>query len=767
MTSPSSALNMQRLADNLSALQSIAEDFQSGKKDSAFKRFQEEIPTNIKRSIFKQVWVDDGSRKDRASDFGRKVFFERHASSEKSIRAIQHYIGRIQPMLPRQFHETRIHTWLTANDEIRLIQRGTKFEFETKNHRIKRHATRLTSRPNQDQLLLLEPVRANHRVIAEFAGNLLIRWEAPDYLITLLQKTDKLRFQICRTSTKTCWHIPIDCPTIAQFPIDQQISMLTATSPEKFEDHRLAFAQEDTMNIRIWPEQNVRLIKRVFHELPLDNPKAVFQRVEKLAIQRFDPLTNVGDSILEYPALPRDPTLGNPNSPTLNNQQVYWFVLREPILSEDDQIVRFQLVPVRLLNDVLSDLLHYNLQEAFEKFKELPSSIQEGVFDKLLTLHGRVPSQEPNFGRDLFYNIDTYSFDRFAAVRDQLIEITIAQIQKAASEFQNGNFLLAHNICDACFIWTPISSKIYKRLWELDGKRSNDPHFGKRAFNRIAYSTRISDTQRAQALEDTIARCPRPGVDDSRRCRFFFGSLFDHFNEVEWVEEPALFDPSKMITEDDWGVTLVDIGERRINLSNPKSTAGLLGHAALFIEGIENGQYWMRLAQFGMTEGKDTIRIDDINNSDKQPFLNSFKNLNKTKTWLTSFDKVSKMISAMEKYQKELAAGKTPIKFQLVSSIHSIEKQKMHNCITWAKHMLAVAGIKPPHSERWFSYVTATPGGEIEAAQEYDPNRKFPVSKSHQSTTRLDSSDGLFNWVYSYFPSLPSIFSNAPEKIKK
>ncbi len=793
-SSVSIASTMQRTADNLSTLQMIADEFQAGRNQPALKIFNDEIPAEIQRSIFRQVWVDDGSKSSRERDYGRKAFFgDGHLLHRaKNVQAIQRYINRIRPSLPPQFQETRLHSWLVLNKEVRLIRRGSSMEWHVvENDRNTRYPANLGIHMRDHMIrsgeIILSP---NGNPILQESGIVVDAWMANAKHFTLLRKTDKLEFRVRDESLATSWTVPVDCSNEDR-PLDQITNRLTSYSKE-FEDGCIAFGRNPDVCIWQWKDQKIRLVERDFYELNPNLQNTAVKRVYRLALERFEPTTNAYISTLQYPALPNDsfdlvsiPLETSPKHPraalTLEEQHYAWYVHRVPVVSNDNQL-RFRFTPQVLLHSIAPDFRYGKVDDALRKFKYLPTLIKNKVFERVWTIHGK-PSHTPDFGKRFFYDKSTNSWTKAFAIADQRIELTLADLRVIAEDFRNGNANEAYRKYPTALVPERLESKVRKRIYELDGSKSPDRHFGLLAFHSRAYTDRVSHSQRSQAIMATLRLLHDPNCLDSYRRQLFFGPLFEFAMTSSipyepWVEKiPAVFDKTKMITESHWGVTLADIGDREIVLTLDRtderfkhSPATWFGHSGIFIETVENGEYEIHLAQFfGHRErtGHGYVKLEKLN----KPTTQHYKTKYKTDTWIVSAAKAKKMLKVINKQAIDVESGRCPLRYQAKVTIKNQKNENTHNCATWAKQTLAIADITPPPYDGWFSsYIATTPAGEVYAAQNYKPNSTqkskskcaCPSNEPKKPITWAKSIREFPKWLYSQLPSFPSVIFSPP-----
>ncbi|MBA3723160.1 MAG: hypothetical protein H0W88_12270 [Parachlamydiaceae bacterium] len=133
------------------------------------------------------------------------------------------------------------------------------------------------------------------------------------------------------------------------------------------------------------------------------------------------------------------------------------------------------------------------------------------------------------------------------------------------------------------------------------------------------------------------------------------------------------------LSEDRWGVTLVDTGTSYIK--NPKTWKG---HAVLMFEGVKNGQYFMKRAH--MTAGG--VDCEDIR-GDPDEYVKKFVK-SRTRTWLRDRPYIEAMfywIDLEEKKKVYIPA------FSIGGENGFLAKQPTHNCTSWAREKLALANV--------------------------------------------------------------------------
>lgn len=175
--------------------------------------------------------------------------------------------------------------------------------------------------------------------------------------------------------------------------------------------------------------------------------------------------------------------------------------------------------------------------------------------------------------------------------------------------------------------------------------------------------------------------------------------------ELEKRKERSEFDHKQTIDRDTWAITLVNSGGYN---GNPKS---LLGHAAIIVEGVEDGIYFAKKCHLLST----SVKCDDLfpktgfkSKEDRNKFL-SHKLCPRTETWYRSSNFVKSMLTVIE---FEASVNGKEINKNTFSTILGgtftfsywgngsvLGSPNSHNCMSWAKERLKIVGIKLPDND--------------------------------------------------------------------
>lgn len=166
-------------------------------------------------------------------------------------------------------------------------------------------------------------------------------------------------------------------------------------------------------------------------------------------------------------------------------------------------------------------------------------------------------------------------------------------------------------------------------------------------------------------------------------------------------------DKDKLIDKWVWGFTLVN------------TATDWHGHAAIIVETVEDAHYHMY---------KTHLRIEGQKTLDTVPGVvlwnevdpDSLKYVSKADTWLVTKDKATTMINSIKREVAKQSTGKTAVLFNARGSEAFAKSNKdkpgVHNCITWARNKLRVAGIRLEEGSHGWLFTTpkeyAKPGAK-------------------------------------------------------
>lgn len=151
----------------------------------------------------------------------------------------------------------------------------------------------------------------------------------------------------------------------------------------------------------------------------------------------------------------------------------------------------------------------------------------------------------------------------------------------------------------------------------------------------------------------------------------------------------SVLDKTAAITADLWGLTFIVVGtDDRLDPTYH------LGHAEIVVEGIKKGRYFIKRYHFRQ-DPNDGSR-GQVLEADSLIFSPGVKITNRTKTEQVEKNKVVRMI---EQIKKELKIQ--DVFFNDSGYIKSLKK--IHNCSSWAREKLAIAGFKL--EERWLLWI--------------------------------------------------------------
>lgn len=220
---------------------------------------------------------------------------------------------------------------------------------------------------------------------------------------------------------------------------------------------------------------------------------------------------------------------------------------------------------------------------------------------------------------------------------------------------------------------------------------------------------------------------------------------------VEFVatisEAPSQFDPNVQVNDDQWAITLADIGTRVI--TNPLTWNG---HACLVVEGTVNGYYFNTLVHLVMSKngvlidghkmGTVVLKINTTCNRKKIPQLFPYEVYHNSVTWVRKRTVVQKMLQKVAYTISEQNQGRPQIPMNLrgqgsvfvndMVRVRALDPATNgitthiahpHNCFTYLREIIKIAEIFLWNPKKFLNLqIAATPCDFIGA------RTKFPTS---------------------------------------
>lgn len=268
----------------------------------------------------------------------------------------------------------------------------------------------------------------------------------------------------------------------------------------------------------------------------------------------------------------------------------------------------------------------------------------------------------------------------------------------------NGSFLPAYN---NCFHWNnPNASRKYIELFDTHRISGSWPadlipqylrnlHVRKvKQIGKLGYS---SDSRNKGDL-DKIAKKIAEKLNQRNP---FFVVVAPTFTSSTFTDSaPPFFWFSTgrrlpiHIYPDMWAVTLVCAHGTQFSNRNGCSDPG--NHAEIIIEGIENGEYFMKMAD---------LRLDESRTGQKiliEKFTNQLRYSGRSQVWLVEAEKVQQMIASIE------AEKEHPPVLNPLGSDSIFVNEGEESCFTWARKKLEILDIHLGHSRfGWVGTLTS------------------------------------------------------------
>ncbi len=168
-------------------------------------------------------------------------------------------------------------------------------------------------------------------------------------------------------------------------------------------------------------------------------------------------------------------------------------------------------------------------------------------------------------------------------------------------------------------------------------------------------------------------------------------SIF-HEKELKYYKTQSQIDNEIMIDNDNWAITMGDCGS-----SDWKESLTWGGHAALFIEGVKDGYYFIKRVHLV----SKSLRKGIVEEHELKTFIWK-KDHDLSETWARSAALVQRMLDKIQEITSKQKEGKTAVYYGLSGSdaIFSLSyilinghRIKLENCFTWERETLSLANI--------------------------------------------------------------------------
>ncbi|MBA3721364.1 MAG: hypothetical protein H0W88_03075 [Parachlamydiaceae bacterium] len=202
-----------------------------------------------------------------------------------------------------------------------------------------------------------------------------------------------------------------------------------------------------------------------------------------------------------------------------------------------------------------------------------------------------------------------------------------------------------------------------------------------------------------------------------KKIEFFRNFHVDKDLKLTNITAISRLDNHSRLDKDNWAITLTNTQTGTLD----PTTWG--GHAQLIIEGVINGEYFLKVADLcgsaaTLSAQAGTVRLRDLTSGD-------LRYVSKTRTWIRKSQNVRNLLEDIEQEYLNLK----PVKFSLVGSdsyftnllCSSSDIGILQNCITWSREKLESIGIHIDEKQRsglsfTNSAVLTTPKNYIQSA---------------------------------------------------
>lgn len=214
--------------------------------------------------------------------------------------------------------------------------------------------------------------------------------------------------------------------------------------------------------------------------------------------------------------------------------------------------------------------------------------------------------------------------------------------------------------------------------------------------------------------------------DDDVAVKFVRENLASGVQPQEKLEvAESRIDPRVVIIPETCAVTLID------------SISPLPGgHASILVEGLSNGQYFIKRAHITSDDKKNKvpafISLSEL--SDEKFIELTTKITEVTETWLVQEWRVKEMLKKIELQGESFTQGKPRVILDLrgkdaFGTDYQGPMIAVHNCFTWARDVLSISGIDLYQDNKWIngplrpSKMIFTPATHISSSSVYSKKR--------------------------------------------